>query len=214
MWFNFIEVINLSFAENLKKLRKEKNLTQENLASEILVSRTLITKYESGAVFPTEENLKLLADYFAVTCDELISEEDRVSLTLKTANSLKSIKLTLNLIALSILFTFLLLLVLPVLSYGHFIDGNGSQFIYGTVSPLSAYSRYKNPLGIITFVLCLMSSGVITYLFFADKFRHAKIFKIIGAALFCACVILFIVTMVYGAKIVAMDTFSMNYYFR
>lgn len=214
MWFNFVEVINLSFAENLKKLRKKKNLTQENLASEILVSRTLITKYESGAVYPTEENLKRLADYFAVTTSELMPDDERVAITLKTASSLKSLKLTLNLIALAVLFTFLLLLVLPVLSYGHFKDGNGSQFIYGTVSPLSAYSRCKNPLGIITFVLCLISSGVIVFLLFADKFKYAKIFKIIGVALFCVCVILFTVTMVYGAKIVASDTFSMNYYLR
>ena len=67
----------MSFAENLKNLRKEKNLTQENLASEILVSRTLITKYESGAVLPTEENLKRLADYFAVTTSELMPDEEK-----------------------------------------------------------------------------------------------------------------------------------------
>ncbi|MFA5766138.1 MAG: helix-turn-helix transcriptional regulator, partial [Bacilli bacterium] len=39
--------------EKIRKLRKENGLSQEQLASKIFVSRTLITKYESGSVFPT-----------------------------------------------------------------------------------------------------------------------------------------------------------------
>lgn len=104
----------MSFAENLKNLRKEKNLTQENLASEILVSRTLITKYESGAVLPTEENLKRLADYFAVTTSELMSDEEKIAVAVKT--SLKSLWISLTAFALIISLTSVLLLVLPVFS--------------------------------------------------------------------------------------------------
>ena len=46
----------MTFSEKLRKLRKEKGLTQEELARAVFVSRTLITKYESGAVYPTKEN--------------------------------------------------------------------------------------------------------------------------------------------------------------
>ena len=115
----------MSFAENLKNLRKEKNLTQENLASEILVSRTLITKYESGAVLPTEENLKRLADYFAVTTSELMPDEEKIAVAVKT--SLKPLWISLTAFALIISLTSVLLLVLPVFSYGHLIDGDKSE---------------------------------------------------------------------------------------
>lgn len=204
----------MSFAENLKKLRKEKNLTQENLASEILVSRTLITKYESGAVFPTEENLKRLAEYFAVTTSELMPDDERFALTLKTVSSIKNIKLCLTVVALIISLTFVLLLVLPILSYGHFVDGNGSNFVYGTVSLLSAYFKCKNPLAIITFVLCLLNTSYTVFLLFVSGFKYEKIFKIIGAVLLFVCVCMFITTMVYGVKIVASDTFQMNGWLR
>ena len=61
----------MRFNENLKKLRKEKGLTQKKLANEIYVSRTLITKYETGVVFPTKENIKRLAEFFGIKPHEL-----------------------------------------------------------------------------------------------------------------------------------------------
>lgn len=77
----------MTFAENLKELRKKKNMTQEALANEISVSRTLITKYESGAVPPTEENLKKLAGFFGVGMKDLLSGEEETALALKAVDS-------------------------------------------------------------------------------------------------------------------------------
>lgn len=51
----------MEFAKKLKELRKEKGLTQEELASQLFVSRTLISKYESGAIYPTKENAEKIA---------------------------------------------------------------------------------------------------------------------------------------------------------
>ena len=56
----------MKFNEKLKELRKEKGLTQEELASKIYVSRTLISKYESGAIIPTKDNIEKLALFFNV----------------------------------------------------------------------------------------------------------------------------------------------------
>lgn len=61
----------MKFNEALRKLRKERGLTQMKLANEIYVSRTLITKYETGAVYPTKDNLDKLASYFGVKVAEL-----------------------------------------------------------------------------------------------------------------------------------------------
>lgn len=200
----------MSFAENLKNLRKEKNLTQENLASEILVSRTLITKYESGAVLPTEENLKRLADYFAVTTSELMPDEEKIAVAVKT--SLKPLWISLTAFALIISLTSVLLLVLPVFSYGHFIDGDKSEYVYGTVSLLSAYFKCKNPLAVISFILCLICCVYTAFLFFADKSKREKILRISGAIFFGITICLLVITLIYGVKIIGSDSFQMNWH--
>ena len=63
------------FNEKLKMLRKEKNLTQEELAEKLNVSRQAITKWESGDGTPDIENLKQVSVLFNTTIDELVKEE-------------------------------------------------------------------------------------------------------------------------------------------
>lgn len=59
--------------EKLQELRRRKGLTQEALARSLYVSRTAISKWESGRGYPSIESLKLIAAFFSVTVDELIS---------------------------------------------------------------------------------------------------------------------------------------------
>lgn len=75
----------MEFNEKLQQLRKQKGLTQEELAQKLYVSRTAISKWESGRGYPNLDSLKNLAQFFSVTVDELLSgdqiltiaEEDR-----------------------------------------------------------------------------------------------------------------------------------------
>lgn len=48
----------MNFPNKLRKARINRGLTQEELAKKIFVSRTLITKYESGDAIPTKENIE------------------------------------------------------------------------------------------------------------------------------------------------------------
>lgn len=66
----------MEFNEKLLELRKRKCLTQEELAEALFVSRTAISKWESGRGFPNIESLKAISNYFGVTLDELLSSED------------------------------------------------------------------------------------------------------------------------------------------
>ena len=197
----------MSFSEKLRELRKEKNLTQENLANEILVSRTLITKYESGAVYPTEENLKRLADYFGVEITELMPEEERISAAVKT--SLKPLWISLTAVALIISLTFLLLLVLPIFSYGNEFSGSSIFRPYGTVNILSAHFKVKNPLAIISFTLCLLNSGYAAVLLFGN-FKHEKVLRIAEGVAFGLTVCLFFITLVSGIAIIGSEDFHLN----
>ena len=66
----------MKFSEKLKKLRKENNLTQDDLADKIFVTRTAVSKWETDNGYPSIESLKLLAELFNTTVDNLISDED------------------------------------------------------------------------------------------------------------------------------------------
>ena len=48
----------MEFHEKLQELRKSRGLTQEELAEELYVSRTAISKWESGRVYPSIDSLK------------------------------------------------------------------------------------------------------------------------------------------------------------
>ena len=66
----------MEFNEKLQELRKQKGLTQEELAVSLYVSRTAISKWESGRGYPNIESLKAIAKFFSVTVDELLSTDE------------------------------------------------------------------------------------------------------------------------------------------
>ena len=66
----------MEFNEKLLELRKQKGLTQEELAASLYVSRTAISKWESGRGYPNIESLKAITKFFSVTLDELLSSDE------------------------------------------------------------------------------------------------------------------------------------------
>lgn len=66
----------MEFNEKLQRLRKQKGLTQEELAEALFVSRTAISKWESGKGYPSIDSLKAISNYFSVTIDELLSADE------------------------------------------------------------------------------------------------------------------------------------------
>ena len=65
----------MSFAENLKQLRKEKQLSQEELAEILDVSRQAVSKWEQGIGYPEVEKLLLLSSKLRVSLDSLMETE-------------------------------------------------------------------------------------------------------------------------------------------
>ena len=66
----------MEFNEKLQELRKQKGLTQEELAAVLYVSRTAVSKWESGRGLPNIESLKAISRYFSITLDDLLSGDD------------------------------------------------------------------------------------------------------------------------------------------
>ena len=82
--------MNNNFSKNLKKLRKEKNLSQEQLAEELNVSRQAISKWESATAYPEMDKIISLCDKFQVNIDDLLYRD------VAEANSEKEAKKSIN----------------------------------------------------------------------------------------------------------------------
>ena len=70
----------MEFNEKLQELRKQRGITQEELAQSLFVSRTAISKWESGRGYPNMESLKAISKYFSVSLDELLSTDEVLSI--------------------------------------------------------------------------------------------------------------------------------------
>ena len=70
----------MEWNETLQKLRKNRGLTQEQLAEALFVSRTAVSKWESGRGYPSIDSLKAIAKFFGVTIDELLSGDELLTL--------------------------------------------------------------------------------------------------------------------------------------
>ena len=76
----------MEFHEKLQELRKQKNLTQEELSEILFVSRTAISKWESGRGYPSIDSLKSIAEFFGVTIDELLSNRELICIAEKDSH--------------------------------------------------------------------------------------------------------------------------------
>ena len=60
----------MEFHEKLQELRRQKGLTQEQLAEHLFVSRAAVSKWESGRGYPNIDSLKAIAAFYSVSIDE------------------------------------------------------------------------------------------------------------------------------------------------
>ena len=77
----------MEFNEKLQELRKIKGLTQEELAEILYISRTAVSKWESGRGYPNIDSLKEISKFFEVSIDDLLSGEKLLSIAEKENKS-------------------------------------------------------------------------------------------------------------------------------
>ena len=68
------------FSQVIKKLRKEKGLTQQELANIVGITATGVSYWESGNAVPNTETLNKLANYFGVTVNFLLGVKDKIEM--------------------------------------------------------------------------------------------------------------------------------------
>ena len=69
----------MSFGENLRKIRKQRNITQEELAELLNVSRQAISKWEAGNGYPETEKLILISRELNISLDYLLNDTSNLS---------------------------------------------------------------------------------------------------------------------------------------
>ena len=103
----------MKFNEKLQQLRKNKGITQEELAQSIFVTRAAVSKWERGLGIPSKESLKLLCEFFNVKPEELIDSYELIDENQKNKNSKKKlISLFTSIITLLTIFFSILLIVI------------------------------------------------------------------------------------------------------
>lgn len=175
----------MEFHEKLQELRKSRGLTQEELAEALFVSRTAISKWESGRGYPSIDSLKEISSYFSVSIDDLLSGEQLISIAEKENKSnLNSVcDLLLGFVDLfSLMLIFLPLYPKPVKGYIYsvnllgYVDSNTfiiriywalfiSLTITGIVKLLMAYFKFEKGKKAVTFISVGLS--IIAVLFLA-----------------------------------------------
>lgn len=69
----------MNIGKRIYEIRQQKNITQEQLAKDLAVSRQAVSKWESGKAIPDIENLMYISSLYGVSLDELIKGDDKVS---------------------------------------------------------------------------------------------------------------------------------------
>ena len=109
----------MEFNQKLIELRKKKGLTQEELGAILFVSRTAISKWESGRGYPNLDTLKTMSKFFGVTVDELLSCDQLLSVAEQDGKQKENNILDLVFAVMDI--AFILFLILPL--FAQTVDG-------------------------------------------------------------------------------------------
>ncbi len=175
----------MEFHEKLQELRKSRGLTQEELAEALFVSRTAISKWESGRGYPSIDSLKEISSYFSVSIDDLLSGEQLIFIAEKEnkSNFNSVCDLLLGFVDLfSLMLIVLPLYPKPVSGYIYsvnlfgYVDSNAfmiriywalfiSLTITGIVKILMVYFKYEKGKKAVTFISVGLS--IIAVLFLA-----------------------------------------------
>lgn len=98
----------MTFGQKLKTLRTGRNMTQDDLARELFVTRTAVSKWENDRGYPGIDSLKEISRFFGVSIDELISDEDAAKVRAETERRARATRyIAYAQFALAVLFVFL-----------------------------------------------------------------------------------------------------------
>ncbi len=144
----------MEFHEKLQELRKQQGITQEQLAESLYVSRTAVSKWESGRGYPNIDSLKAIAVFFGLSVDVLLSGGELLTIAEqdKQQSASRLCDIVFGLLDLCVL----LFLFLPL--FGQETDGVAQSVSLLSMTNISPYLR----TAYIVVVGGIAASGVLT----------------------------------------------------
>ena len=176
----------MEFNEKLQELRKSRSLTQEELAEALFVSRTAISKWESGRGYPSIDSLREISRYFSVTIDDLICSEEMISVAENEKKEFADKSLSLICNAMDILLA--ILLFIP--AFGNGTDSSETVSLFG----LTGITPWVKTVFIVMIATAILNGicGVIIANFNKPVWNKHRL--IMGVVLSILTVIVFIAT--------------------
>lgn len=207
----------MNFSDKLKKLRSDKNITQEELAKSIFVSRSLIARYESDDLYPTKENIEKLALYFKVDVKELIDDEQIIKMSLDSIKLSNNINKVISIIMVTICALFIILSFLPIFqtcSYiypippGQTAPDYECHYISITLSTLAV----GNPIALITIIILLINIVFLILSLSIKTHKQIVIFRTVGYSLFVFNLFMAFISFGYSMSILNGNLTSYSFY--
>ena len=176
----------MEFCEKLQELRKSRSMTQEELAESLYVSRTAISKWESGRGYPSIDSLKEISRFFSVTIDDLISSDEMITVAKNDEKEFVSKYVSFICNALDIILA--ILLFIP--AFGNGPDSSETVALFG----LTGISPWVKIVFIVIISITILNGicGVIIANYDKPVWNRHRL--ITGAALSILAVIVFIAT--------------------
>lgn len=174
----------MEFNEKIKEIRSQNNLTQEQLAEKLYVSRTAISKWESGKGYPSIDSLKEISKIFNISIDELLSSEKLINIA-EEENKTSKYKIY-NLVYSLLDFMCILFIFLPF--YGQKVDE-----VFYSVSLISYIDVSNLTKGIYFVILTLMvGMGILEIIFhFIENKKTTKILNVVSLIVHSIAILVF-----------------------
>ncbi len=198
----------MEFNEKLQELRKHKGLTQEELAELLFVSRTAVSKWESGRGYPNIDSIKAIARFFGVTIDELLSGDELLTIAEKDTeqkeNHIRDLVFGLLDISVAVFF------FLPL--FGQKVNGIIQEVSLLSLTGIASYLRiayFVVAIGIAVFGILTLALQKCQQLFWVrNKNRISLILNAVGVTLFIistqpyAAILLFVFLVIKGLMLI------------
>ena len=178
----------MEFNKKLQELRKKKGITQEELAEKLYVSRTAVSKWESGRGYPNIESLKAIAAFFSVTVDELLSTDEVIVIAENDKNKKENKFKDLTFGLLDLFMS--LVLFLPLFAV------RGENVIYNmSLILLDGVQPYVKVIGIAVVVTIVITGILIIALQSCESRAWGRIKTILSLSLSVVAVLFFIMSL-------------------
>lgn len=174
----------MELSEKIQKLRKEHDLTQEQFAEKLFVSRTAVSKWETGRGMPSMESLQMIAKLFHITLDELLSTEEIV--VIAESENKENIKRFASYIDGIINLAALLALLLPLYK----VEDNG--FFYSV--PLYQLGGWQGLVFWIAPIIMILCGIVELLLIGREQEKRIRIISAVGTIAHVSAIMILIVS--------------------